>query len=136
MTVREQHKAQAIKNTVATKKSQIALKAFFNMAQHWQLKNSQQMILLGGPSRATFYRWKKGDVKDISSDTLERISYLLGIYKALHILFSQSEQADSWLQRDNQARIFSGSSALDFMLQGKMLNLFETRKYLDEQRGF
>ena len=117
------------------KKAQIALKAYFNIAQQWQLNNTQQIKLLGGPSRATFFRWKKEDVKDISQDTFERISYLLGIYKALHILFTKPEQANTWLHRDNRAEIFSGRSALEFMLQGKMINLFETRKYLDAQRG-
>lgn len=117
------------------KKAQIALKAFFNMAELWQLNNQQQMILLGSPSRSTFFRWKKGEVKELSPDTLERISYLLGIYKALHILFSESEQADSWLHRANQAGLFAGSSALDYMLQGKMINLYEVRKYLDAQRS-
>ncbi len=117
------------------KRAQIALKAYFNMAQHWQLNNAQQIKLLGDPSRATFFRWKKEDVKDISQDTFERISYLLGIYKALHILFTIPEQANTWLHRNNQADIFAGRSALEFMLQGKMINLFETRKYLDGQRG-
>ena len=117
------------------KKAQIALKAYFNMAQQWQLNNAQQIKLLGEPSRATFFRWKKEEVKDISQDTFERISYLLGIYKALHILFTIPEQANTWLHRDNQAELFAGRSALEFMLQGKMINLFETRKYLDGQRG-
>jgi uncharacterized protein (DUF2384 family) len=117
------------------KKAQIALRAYFNMAHQWQLNNTQQIKLLGEPSKATFFRWKKGDVKDISKDTFERISYLLGIFKALHILFTTPEQANTWLHRDNQAGLFAGRSALEFMLQGKMINLFETRKYLDAQRG-
>ena len=107
------------------KKAQIALKAFFNMADLWKLNNHQQMI----------FRWKKGEVKELSLDTQERISYLLGIYKALHILFTNPEQANTWLYRDNQASVFAGRSALDYMLQGKMVNLYEVRKYLDAQRG-
>lgn len=117
------------------KKAKIALKAFFNLSNEWALKNEQQMILLGKPSKATFYRWKKGEVFDLSTDTLERVSYLLGIYKALHILFTLPEQANTWIHRVNQAELFSGRSALEFMLQGKMANLIETRKYLDGQRG-
>lgn len=117
------------------KKAQIALKAFFNMADLWKLNNHQQMILLGSPSKTTFFRWKKGEVKELSLDTQERISYLLGIYKALHILFTNPEQANTWLYRDNQASLFAGRSALDYMLQGKMVNLYEVRKYLDAQRG-
>ena len=119
-----------------TTKSQVALKAFFNMSKEWGLNNDQQMILLGTPSRTTFYRWKKGEARDLSGDTLERVSYLLGIYKALHILFTSKSQANSWIYRENAANLFAGRSALDFMLQGKMANLFETRKYLDAQRGY
>jgi hypothetical protein len=118
-------------NDNSDRKAQVALKSFFNMASQWQLSNTQQIKLLGEPSNATFFRWKKEEVKDISLDTFERISYLLGIYKALHILFNQPEQANSWLHRDNQADLFGGRSALNFMLHGKMINLFETRKYLD-----
>ncbi len=117
------------------KKAQIALKAFFNMAELWRLNNEHQMVLLGSPSRTTFFRWKKGEVKELSLDTQERISYLLGIYKALHILFSNSEQANTWLHRDNQASLFAGRSALDYILQGKVINLLDVRKYLDAQRG-
>ncbi|WP_198263930.1 MbcA/ParS/Xre antitoxin family protein [sulfur-oxidizing endosymbiont of Gigantopelta aegis] len=57
------------------------------------------------------------------------------MYKSLHIIFSEPKQANSWIQRDNQASLFAGRSALDFMLQGNMINLFEVRKYLDAWRG-
>lgn len=119
-----------------TTKSQVALKAFFNMSKEWGLNNDQQIILLGTPGRTTFYRWKKGETRGLSEDTLERVSYLLGIYKALHILFTSKSQANSWIYRENAANLFAGRSALDFMLHGKMANLFETRKYLDAQRGY
>ena len=126
---------EAVKQPDEARKSQIALKAFFNISNDWALKNEQQMVLLGKPSKATYFRWKKGEVNELSPDTLERISYLLGIYKALHILFSLPEQADNWIHRVNQASLFSGHSALYFMLHGKMINLMETRRYLDAQRG-
>ena len=98
--------------------------------------SKEQIILLGKPSKTTFYRWKKGESGDLSQDTLERVSYLLGIYKALRILFTSKDQANSWIHRENSANLFAGKSALDFMLHGKMANLFETRKYLDAQRGY
>ncbi len=120
---------------ITPNKSQIALKAFFNLGEKWQLNDKQKMILLGEPSRATFYRWKDGKVKSFHKDTIERISYLLGIYKALHILFTDKEQANNWLHKPNQASLFAGRSALDYMLQGNMVNLFDVRHYLDYQRG-
>jgi hypothetical protein len=69
-------------------------------------------------------------------DTLDRISYILGIYKALHILFSDDNRADEWVRRPNNASMFGGMTALQFMLRdGRMVDLFKVRQYLDAQRG-
>lgn len=68
-------------------------------------------ILLGRPARSTFYRWKRRRSGAISKNALERISYVLGIYKALHILFANPTQAYGWIKRSNAASLFA--SALD-----------------------
>lgn len=111
-----------------------ALKAFFRLADRWKLNVDQQMTLLGSPARSTFFNWKKG-VGQLSFDTLERISYMLGIFKALHILLSDESAADSWVSKPNAAPLFAGKSALDRMLSGHVSDLFVVRQYLDSQRG-
>jgi hypothetical protein len=72
----------------------------------------------------------------VSTDALERISYVLGIYKALHILFTTPAQADGWIKRANATSLFAGSSALDRMMAGQVADLYVVRRYLDAQRGW
>lgn len=110
-----------------------ALRTFFRIADAWGLRESEQMQLLGLDSRSTLQSWKRGGVAAIPRDALERISYVMGIYKGLHILLPQS--ADAWVRKPNQARIFGGRSALDRMMSGNVADLYVTRQYIDGQRG-
>lgn len=111
----------------------VALKAFFNLAAEWELKRDEQITLLGAPSERTFYRWRGGSVAGLPKDTLERISVLLGIYKAINILLPVRERAAAWIRRPNKA--FGGETALDVMLKGRIDNLYQVRRYLDAWRG-
>lgn len=111
----------------------VALKAFFNLAGEWQLTSDDQRLLLGQPSRRTFYRWRAGDVAGLPADTLERISVLLGIYKALSVLLPAKDRANAWVTRANQA--FGGRSALEVMRQGRVDDLYQVRRHLDAWRG-
>jgi hypothetical protein len=112
-----------------------ALKAFFRLADRWDLDTPQQMTLLGASARSTFFKWKKDMDGHLSLDTLERISYLLGIFKSLHILLSDEGAADTWIKKPNTAPLFGGKSALERMLSGHVADLFLVRQYLDSQRG-
>lgn len=112
-----------------------ALRTLFRVADAWGLSNKQQMKLLGNPPRSTFYRWKQGENVVLSRDTLERISYLFGIYSALQVLLPKPEAADAWIKKPNSAPIFGGRSALDRMLSGQVGDLYLVRQYLDAQRG-
>ena len=71
------------------------LRGFFGIAEKWGLGEKENLLLLGEPGRATYYNWKKGEVGKISRDTLERLSYLVGIYKALQILIPDKAMADA-----------------------------------------
>ena len=112
-----------------------ALRTLFRIAKAWGLGNQQQMTLLGQPPRSTFYRWKQGDNVVLSRDTLERISYIFGIYSALQVLLPDPRAADTWIRKPNAAPIFGGGSALDRMLSGQVGDLYLGRQYLDAQRG-
>jgi hypothetical protein len=116
--------------------SAAGLRAFFNIAQSWHLKNEQEIILLGEPSRSLYFKWKKDpQTASLGKDTLERISYILGIYKALQILLPDPVAADEWVTKPNSAALFGGGSALDRMLSGNVGDLFVVRQYLDAARG-
>jgi hypothetical protein len=110
-----------------------ALKAFFNLAREWELAVEDQLTLLGRPSRRTYFRWRTGAVAALPSDTLERISVLLGIYKALAILLPEPARAHAWIKRANDG--FGGRTALDVMRQGRVDDLYQVRRYLDGWRG-
>ena len=113
-----------------------ALRTFFQLAEHWNLRITEQRKLLGDPPESTFYKWKREQGGAPGRDVIERISYLLGIWKALQILFPDPAQADAWLRKPNQAPLFGGQSALERMLSGNVADLYVVRQYLDAQRGW
>ena len=108
----------------------------FMLGPTWQLSVAEQRILLGSPPESTFFSWKaKKTAARLSHDVLERISYLLGIYKALHILLPNQQSADTWIRKANAAPLFNGQSAIDRMTAGNLVDLADVRRYLDAQRG-
>lgn len=124
-------KTKSLLNKSPEKTAKIALSVFFNITQAWGVKSYEQRILLGSPTSTTFFKWRKGEATRIDLDTLERISYIIGIYKALGIIFPTREQADVWIKKANID--FDGQTALSFMLKGSMTNLGDIRRYLDVQ---
>jgi len=113
--------------------SAAAMRGFTRIVELWGLDFDQQITLLGIP-KSTFYKYRKTPATSrFSKDTLERVSYVLGIYKALAILLPRTEAADAWVKRPND--IFNGQSALDRMLRGNVADLYYVRHYLDAERG-
>lgn len=112
-----------------------ALRTFFRIASAWGLSVEEQMTLLGLTTRSTYFKWKKGEDAVLPKDTLERISYILGIYKALQILLPDPAAADAWVRKANEAPTFAGRSALERMLSGRVADLYVVRQYLDAQRS-
>lgn len=112
-----------------------ALRTFFNIAKAWGLSVEEQMTLLGITAKSTFFKWQKDRDGRLQKDTLERISYILGIYKALRILLPTSKSANQWIKKPNDAPLFGGKPALDRMLSGQVSDLFVVRQYLDAERG-
>ena len=116
--------------------SNAALQAFFNLSTRWGLSAAQERILLGSPPESTFFKWKaEKTARRLGRDALERISYLLGIAKALNILLPSPRAADEWVKKPNAAPLFHGRSALNRMLGGSLVDLADVRRYLDAQRG-
>lgn len=112
-----------------------ALRTFFNISKAWVLTAAEEQRLLG-VQRSTIYAWRAGDFPvRLDADTLERLSYIFGIYSALQVLFPVPERADAWIRKPNSAPLFGGDSALARMLGGQVGDLFEVRRYLDAVRG-
>lgn len=108
-------------------------RAFFRIMDAWSVSNEDARTLLGRPGRSTFFAFKKAQGGDLSVDELSRVSYVLGIYKALQLLFRDPAQADAWMRKENDA--FGGRSALQHALGGQVVDLAEVRNYLDTVRG-
>ena len=111
------------------------LRAFENIAEAWKLPVAEQLTLLGIASRSTYFKWRRERNPKVPRDTLERLSYLLGIYKSLQILLPDARAADEWVRKANDAAPFGGRSALERMLSGQVADLYVVREYLDAQRG-
>jgi hypothetical protein len=111
------------------------LRAFANIAEAWSLPVADQLKLLGIASRSTFFKWRRERNPRLPRDTLERLSYLLGIYKSLQILLPDPKVADQWVRKPNTAPTFGGGSALERMLSGQVADLYVVRQYLDAERG-
>lgn len=112
-----------------------ALRAFFPIAAAWDLSVIEQRALLGWPAASTFHKYKSGSAGTLSFDTLTRLSLVLGIYKALHILYPEPSLADAWVRMPNQNPIFGGAPPLALMMDDGIDGLFRVRRLLDGRRG-
>lgn len=124
--------AQAVPNSTAG----AGLRTFFRIMDSWDVPEPTRIRLLAVP-RTTYYRWKRDPSQArLSHDTAERLSYVLGIYKALQILLPDPQVADTWVKRPNANLLFSGRPPLDRMAAGRVADLYTVRQYLDAQRGW
>jgi hypothetical protein len=109
------------------------LRGFFGIMRLWGVDNADSRRILGDPAERTFYAWKAGKVARLPNDTVRRIGYVAGIYKALQILYPDSRQADEWVKRPN--RHFGGQTPLERMAAGDVTDLAAVRGYLDAARA-
>lgn len=107
-------------------------RAILNLFRLWAVSDEQAATILDLPRR-TFARWKAEGVGRVGRDGKARLSNLLGIHKALRIVFRETAQRYAWIRKPNEA--FGGASALDVMLGGELTDLMRVRRYLDAERG-
>ncbi|WP_155774095.1 MbcA/ParS/Xre antitoxin family protein [Rhodovulum sp. MB263] len=108
-------------------------RAVLNLMERWGVRDEDAATLLGGLSVKTYRRWRAGDYGRVGRDLADRMSNLLGIHKALRILFQEPARGYAWVTKPNEA--FGGRSPLDVMRQGGMDDLQRVRAYLDSARG-
>ncbi len=109
---------------------------FVNICDEWELSVPQRLKLLGGIiGESTYHNWKSGKSIKMNVALLERISLILGIYKALNLIFVNEGKSHEWLAAMNDDAVFASMSPVHFMLQGPVENLYRTRRYLDAWRG-
>lgn len=112
----------------------VGMRSFFQIMEKWGVNTqTDHLKLLGMPGRTTYFSWKRGDVNRLSHDTMLRLSYIVGIFKALQTLYADPELADIWIHKPNQ--YYGGRSALQHMLGGHVTDIADVRRLLDAVRG-
>jgi hypothetical protein len=114
--------------------SPAAVRTFFNIMTRWNIRDEDARVLLGGVSNGPFYDMKKNPERVLDADKLTRISYLIGIFKALNILYSD-KLADKWVQLPNSNPIFGSQTPLAYMMKGGQSAMQTVRRLLDDRRG-
>ena len=114
--------------------SRDAVRAFVNIMDRWKIRGKDARELLGGMSNGSYYDLKRREDRVLDADLLYRSSYLVGIFKALNILYSE-ELADRWMQLPNTNRIFGGKSPMEYLIRGGPPAFGTLRKLLDARRG-
>ncbi len=110
-----------------------ALRGFFHIMEAWGVGAEDARIILGSPAERTYYAWRSGTAVRVPRDTLRRIGYVAGIYRALQILYSDPHLADSWVKRANSG--FGGQTPLERMRAGDVTDLAAVRAYVDAARA-
>ena len=112
----------------------IAAKAYARIAGFWKLKADDAAAIVGVSTR-TWARMRKPDWSGrLSQDQLLRISAVAGLYKALHLYFSD-ELADRWVGLENTGPLFLGRAPVRVMVDGGLPAIMEIRDYVDALRG-
>ena len=119
---------------VQARLSRAAIPAFFKLARAWELRDESARQLLGGVSNGVFYQLKRGERKTLDQDKLTRISLLLGVFRALNVLYSRT-LADAWIQLPNANPMFQGETPLEYLTRGGVPALLRVRQLLDARRG-
>ena len=107
-------------------------RASLNLFRLWQLTDEQAATFFDMPVR-TYRRWKAGEAGRMGRDLKARLSNIMGIHKALRLIFREPERGYGWVKAPNEA--FDGKSALDVMLGGDLTDIMRVRRYLDAERG-
>jgi hypothetical protein len=111
-----------------------ALEAVRNLAVAWKLTGDDAAALLG-VSASTWDRIRSASWKQaLSQDQLTRVSALVGVFKALHILFADG-MADRWPRLPNAGPLFGNRDPVTAMVDGGIPVMLDVRRYVDALRG-
>ena len=111
-----------------------ALRAFFNVMARWQVKDDDARQLLGGVTNGPYYEMKRSPDRLLDVDRLTRVSLVVGIFKALGLLYSDA-LADRWIHLPNTNRLFGGATPLAYMVKGGLPAIHTVRRLLDARRA-
>lgn len=101
----------------------------------FNLSEAEMMAVLGDMPRSTMHKGMQNQNVKVSRDVRDRVSLLLGIYKGLRILFEDSQQATTWIDRQNRLPPFNGRTPRDLITSGDFMALASVRRFVDYWRG-
>ena len=105
--------------------------AYFNIAVQWRLTNKEALELLALGSGTSIEQLKLSPATQLyTEERLLRISYIIGIYKGLHICHG-NDLANQWIKLQNRNQIFGGISPLEFMINGGLEAMCQVRRLID-----
>lgn len=119
-------------NHINTIPDEVVWNSLINLVNRFDFTETEARILMGDMPRSTYTTRKA----KLNRDQKERVSYLLGIYKSLRILFDDGEQARTWINRHNTLPPFNGITPKEYMLEGGIVRLADVRRFLDYWRGY
>jgi hypothetical protein len=102
----------------------------------WALPAADQLTLLGlsEGNRIALQRYAKGEALAANRDLLERAGHLLGIHKALKLLYPHNDDIVSgWMSSPNAK--FEGATPVDIVRRFGFAGLLMVRGTLDRMRG-
>jgi len=109
----------------------LALPTVCRVLSDWQCSDQEKAELLGFTAEEEFKEVASNPTDHMfTTEQAERMSYILNIFRSLHTLFSESKQADEWVNKPNTAKIFGGRSVLELMRGGALRDLALVSNYL------
>lgn len=107
------------------------LRGFTQIAKAWDLSHTETSAVIGRSLEEALAHVATEKLDERWPETLQRVSYVLGIYKALHILFPNARQANGWVRRPNKGAPFKGTAPLPLMCTNQLSDLAIVRQYLE-----
>lgn len=101
--------------------------AFRRILSIWQAPEETSRRLLGLAPETNL---DSVDPERLSEEQMLRISYLIGIYKGLHILLNDP-LSDEWVRRPNDDGMFGGQAPVEYMAGGGIAALRNVRRMID-----
>lgn len=120
-------------STITDGQARALARAIPNLFKRWKLSDTDSCNLLGGMSRMTWSRWKKGNVGRIDRDLRMRMAHLIGIHMGIRTLFQDPSDGYAWIREPNER--FGGLRVLDVMLRGEMADLAYLRNWIGAEIG-
>ena len=122
-------------STIGSAAGLVGLKTCFSILDKWSVKAEEAWTVLG-MKKAQYYKARKSlDSISLSSDQIERISYVLNIHQALRVVFTNPENVYGYMTMPNDNHFFNGDTPLSVTVSRGFAGLYDTYRHIDTLRG-